>query len=179
MKLFTALTAANLPLSLRWTIAVASLSFVATSANASAVIDLDTNKVYRINDSTPVVLVIHGTKYAEVEDFNQINPAGVRGKRGYATERQIDGENILNQNKGIKNGIITPWFIAGSLDTNKYSAKAMLNYVRNNGISGNQLSHNALKVMSNYQEIKTAFDNKSGSKSRSLGGPNKRGQFEF
>lgn len=179
MKLFIALANANLPISLNRSIAVVSLSLFTTCANASAVIDFNTNKVYRINDSTPVVVVIHGKRYSETEDFNQINPAGIRGKGGYATERQIDGENILNQNKGVKNGIIAPWFVAGSLNKSQYSAKAMLNYVRNNGISIDQLSDKAQKALRNYRLIKIAFENKKGSKSRSLGGPNKRGQFEF
>ena len=155
------------------------ISLFANPANSSAVIDFNTNKVYRINDAIPVVVLAYGSRYVETEDFNQINPAGIRGKSGYATERQIDGENILNQNKGVKNAIITPWFVAGSLEENQYSAKAMLDYVRRSGVGEYRLSINAQKVLSNYQLIKENFDSKRESRSRTFGGPNKRGQFKF
>ena len=156
-----------------------SLLLAHPQSKASAVIDFDTNLVYRINDSLPILLVKSKGKYVSVEDFNQTNPAGARGKSGYATERQIDGENILNQNKGVKNAIITPWFTAGSLDTNKYEAKKMIDYVRYSGISRNILSGNAQKALRNFQIVKKEFEHKNASKTRALGGPNKRGHFSF
>ena len=145
---------------------------------ASSIVDMDSGNVFRMNDGIAKIVAKHKGKHLEMDDFNHVNPAGVRGKEGYSTQRRIKQDEILNQRLG-QSGVVTPWFVAGSVDKSSHSAGDIKNALKSNGVSRGGLSSEAEQVMQNFEKVQGTFKDQKKSRTRFTGGPTKRGTFDF
>lgn len=148
------------------------------AARASVMVDFDTKRVTRMNDNIPVLVVKENKKYSAFIDFDQSSPAG-EGKAGYATQRKIKSDDVVNTNQGVNGLLLTPIVSSVSVQTSSYSAGRLREVNRNAGQVFARLDIEARRAIRNYQVVSDQFAGQKKSRSRLIGGPLYRGNFTF
>lgn len=151
-------------------------------ANASTVDDFGNETVTRMNDGLPVLIIKEGSTYTTTTDYDLANPAG-RGKEGYATQRPISGDSVLNTNTGMSGAVVTPWVSGASFDLTSYGAGQLREMNRTIGELLSRMAYGPdgqeCRAVRDYELVVNQFINQKKSRSRFVRGPTYRGDITF